>query len=225
LDKIQAPAQKPSEAKEVTFPPTPEQSAILSAAQELELLRAASSAHPDFFRFHKYLIYYPNSGLFVWRARKAGDFTSTRVWSAEALAKRWNTRYANLLTGCLCKQRGYIILSLENKTYLAQRVAWLMQTGHWPNYEIDHWDKDKTNNKWENLREATTSQNHANTSKRVNNASGYKGVVLIKSTGKYKAQISVDGSCQYLGTADTPEEAHELYKTAAREVYGEFFHE
>lgn len=209
----------------MTFPPTPEQSAILSAGQEFVLIKAASFAIPDFFKFHKYLLYYPDSGVFVWQPRIATDFTATKTWSAEALAKRWNTRYADAPTGCLCKQRGYIILSLWNKTYLAQRVAWLMQTGKWPELEIDHKDRNKANNAWLNLREATASQNHANTEKRFRNKTGYKGVIYMKEARKYAAQISVNGQRVYLGIRDTAIEAHVLYCEAAAEVYGEFYHE
>jgi hypothetical protein len=53
-------------------------------------------------------------------------------------------------------------ISIDNLTYLASRLAWLYMTGRWPKEEIDHIDRDKGNDRWENLREATHQQNQLN---------------------------------------------------------------
>lgn len=110
--------------------------------------------------------------------------------------------------------KGYRQVSIENRAFLAHRLAWLYMTGKWPKNLIDHKDGVKDNNKWENLREATNSQNRHNSKVHRNNISGIKGVYKIK--GKYRVIIG-------LGTFDTLEEASNVYKKAAIKLHGEFY--
>lgn len=65
---------------------------------------------------------------------------------------------------------GYVRISVDGRKYSAHRLAFLYQTGAWPSAEVDHWNLDKADNSWGNLRGATRSQNIANTSTRINNA-------------------------------------------------------
>jgi HNH endonuclease len=70
-------------------------------------------------------------------------------------------------------------------------TAWLLQ--------IDHWDLDRSNNRWGNLREATNAQNAANRRISAANTSGFKGVGWHKTTRKWTAQCKVGGKRYYLG--------------------------
>ena len=71
-----------------------------------------------------------------------------------------------------------IMISCDAKEYRAHRLAWMMMTGSWPAFEIDHRDLDPSNNRWQNLREATSSQNQANRPLRTNSKSGHTEVCL-----------------------------------------------
>lgn len=86
--------------------------------------------------------------------------------------------------------------------------------------QVDHVNGDGLNNFRSNLRLATHSQNNMNSKKRRNNKAGFKGIT--KDNGKYRAQIKRNRRLTYLGTFDTPEEAHEAYCEAAKEYFGEF---
>ena len=89
--------------------------------------------------------------------------------------------------------------------------------------EVDHKDHDTLNNRRYNLRVATTAQNQFNRRKNRNNKSGFKGVSASKKAGKWCAQIQINGKNKSLGTLfDTPEAAHEAYKIAALELFGEY---
>lgn len=125
---------------------------------------------------------------------------------------------AGSIAGALNK--GYVEIGINLKKYKAHRLAWFYMTGEWPKHYIDHKDRNKVNNKWENLREATKFQNQWNTKLSKNNRTGFKGVKF--SQGKYAAGITVAGKGIYLGSRATPEEAHELYKEAALKYFGEF---
>jgi hypothetical protein len=95
-----------------------------------------------------------------------------------------------------------------------------MQTGSWPRIEIDHKDRNPQNNRWDNLREATRSQNKANTGKRAHSRQPLKGAYARGN--RWKAYISIDSRRRYLGSFATAEEAHYAYVTAARVAFGDF---
>ncbi|MGA2636601.1 HNH endonuclease signature motif containing protein [Methylocella sp.] len=80
------------------------------------------------------------------------------------------------IAGTLTKD-GYIQLKIDYQCYKAHRVIFLMMTGRWPDPEVDHIDRNPSNNAWINLREATESQNGANRCARPNNT-GFPGVYL-----------------------------------------------
>lgn len=87
------------------------------------------------------------------------------------------------------------------------------------NEEVDHIDRNSLNNQRSNLRLATRSQNNAN--RGVSNSTGYKGVRRA-GQNRWQAVISVNGKLKALGRFSTPEAAHEAYKKAALEMFGEF---
>lgn len=109
----------------------------------------------------------------------------------------------------------------HKKLLLMHREIFRMKYGVEPKY-IDHINGDKLDNRIENLRECSCSQNVANSFKRNNNNSGYKGVYFEKESGKYKAQIHYHGKVINLGRFLVKEEAAMAYDEAAKIVYGEF---
>ena len=88
--------------------------------------------------------------------------------------------------------------------------------------EVDHISGDGLDNRRENLRIATRSQNQHNTRKPAHNTSGLKGVGWAKREGKWRAQIAVDGKGRHLGYFATPEAAHAAYCEASAKLHGEF---
>ena len=98
----------------------------------------------------------------------------------------------------------------------ASRVAYYLTHGVEPGeYEVEHKNRDATDNRAINLRLANRLQNCANRGKQRRNTSGYKGVTLHKQTGRWQAKTSIlrgdKREYVYLGLHDTPEEAHEAY--------------
>ena len=95
-------------------------------------------------------------------------------------------------------------------------------TGNWPVFEGDHKDSNPSNNRWDNLRDATRSQGMMNTRKRRDNTSGHKGAWFDKRRGLWVAEIMINYRKHHLGYFDTSEEAKAARDAAARRLHGEF---
>lgn len=87
--------------------------------------------------------------------------------------------------------------------------------------EVDHKDRDGLNNRRENLRLATPTQNRTNSRQR-DSGSLYRGVQWEDDRARWRAAINADGKKIRLGRYKTPEEAARAYDAAARKLHGEF---
>lgn len=125
------------------------------------------------------------------------------------------------IAGCYSDD-GYIRIRIGGTLYLAQRLAWLYVTGNWPDNQIDHEDGIKGNNSWDNLRDATNSQNQMNRTNAINNQSGYKGVHFCNTREMWIARLQRDNVVYHLGEYETADEAGAAYEVAAKIHFGEF---
>lgn len=130
-------------------------------------------------------------------------------------------RRLDLAAGSVDRQ-GYVVIHIDYQRYRAHRLAWFYMTGEWPEQEIDHRDLNKENNRWENLRPATHSQNAANRPAHADNFSGIKGVSWSKPNRKWQARIVRDGNRTNLGYYENIEAAADAYRLAAAKTFGEF---
>jgi hypothetical protein len=132
----------------------------------------------------------------------------------------------NLLAGSVAgtlHHSGYLRVRVAGISKSVHSIIWMLHFGEIPEgYEIDHIDGIKTNNLISNLRLATRQENCANRAKPITNKSGYKGVSLHKKSGKWIAQISIDGKRNTIGYYNTAEEAHNAYCEVSALIYGEF---
>lgn len=116
---------------------------------------------------------------------------------------------------------GYVKIGILGSKYLAHRLAWLYVYGEWPANDIDHIDGCRTNNRIENLRQATRGENLQNQRKaKSHNRTGFLGVRedyrLKKSPRRFIASIVIDGKQRRLGSFYTPEDAYACYLEAKR---------
>jgi HNH endonuclease len=86
---------------------------------------------------------------------------------------------------------------------------------------VDHIDGDGLNNRRENLRVATVSENRTNTGARINNTTGFKGV-FPRNNGTFQASIRKNGTRYHLGVFNTALEAARAWNIAAKKYHGEF---
>lgn len=165
--------------------------------------------------WHRYFTYDATTGEIRWKIRGRSEFKDQRTWT------KFNKEYANNVAGYKGPD-GYIQVRLNYKLHSAHRIIWEMHNGPIPEgMRIDHESMDTANNRLDNLRLATAIQNSGNSRARKTNKCGVKGICKHQDGG-YAAYIGIDGKTKYLGLRATPEEAHELYKAAAIERFGEY---
>lgn len=118
---------------------------------------------------------------------------------------------------------GYREIGIDGKNFKAHRVAWMMHNGPIPEgMYIDHINGFPGDNRMENLRLATQSQNLGNRRGTAGRKLP-KGVVRSGSKKKpYKAAIMLNGRRYCLGYFGCPTGAHLAYVAAARRLFGEF---
>lgn len=142
---------------------------------------------------------------------ETGDFT------------RLTGRYAGKVAGNKAV-RGNWRVNLGKDVYAAHRLAWLYMTGRWPENEIDHIDGNPLNNRFCNLREATSAENKQNRHvARSDNRHGLIGAYLhgtaADGSPRWRARIQVGGRAKCLGLHKTPEAAQAAYLAAKRELH------
>jgi hypothetical protein len=146
-------------------------------------------------RLQQLLHYCPETGVFIWRARKRGVTVGRVAGNLD--------RY------------GYWYITLGHKRYVAHRLAWLYFYGAWPSECIDHINRVRTDNRIRNLRQATHAQNRQNLTLDFRNKSGFRGVSFDAVNNKWRASISVNGKAKNLGRYTTKEAAASAYADAA----------
>lgn len=155
------------------------------------------------------LDYNPRTGVFTWKPRQPGD--------------KFNT-WAGRRAGCVKRgaEHEYIMIRINYQLYRAHRLAFLWVTGVWPEFEIDHRNHDGLDNRWSNLRLATSSQSSMNTRLRRDNTSGLKGVWFEKRRRHWVAEVIAEGKKHHLGSFPTAEAAKAARDKAARRLHGKF---
>lgn len=119
---------------------------------------------------------------------------------------------------------GYRYVRIGKQRYAEHRLAWFYMKGVWPQEDVDHVNGVKDDNRFANLREATRSQNMANTKVQKNSTTGVKGVHFDKVNQRWVAHMRVDKRMKNLGRFDTVEEAIAVRAAAFEKVYGQFAH-
>lgn len=151
-------------------------------------------------RLRELLHYDATTGEFTWvvscRGTKAGDRAGTD--SSEG--------------------RRHIIIGYAR--FKAHRLAWLYVHGKWPNGLVDHTNGDPTDNRIDNLRESSMSENLQNQRRaHKHNKTGILGVSWRPTRNKFRARIVVNGKETNLGHFDTAEEAQSAYLDAKAKLH------
>jgi hypothetical protein len=134
-------------------------------------------------RLHELLNYDPETGVFTRKVRTA------------------NCIHIGDVAGYK-RPSGYISIWIDGRSHLAHRLAWQYAYGYDTEWEIDHINRIRHDNRIANLREASHSCNAHNSSMRADNTSGVPGVCWNKQKGKWQAEAKINGKHHHLGLHD-----------------------
>lgn len=143
------------------------------------------------------LHYSPETGIFTWKVRTS---RSVRVGD---------------VAGCP-DGLGYLQISVQSRLYRAHRLAWLHVYGEWPKLDIDHINRNRSDNRIANLRDVSHKQNMQNAGKYSHNTSGHPGVHWYKQRSKWQAHIRHNQKLIHLGYFSILEEAIAARKAAEK---------
>lgn len=119
--------------------------------------------------------------------------------------------------------RGYATVDLGAARYRVHRLAFVLMEGRWPADQVDHINRDKLDNRWGNLREATNSMNNVNRGLQANNRSGFRGVSYHKRDKVFRARVKINGVERQVGQFDNALDAAMARDKVMREHFGDFY--
>ena len=143
-------------------------------------------------------------GKLFWKVRKRGP--------GAAIGKEAGT----------LRDNGYYQVHIDGKFYRRSHIIWYLYCGYLPPQEIDHINRDPSDDRIENLRLSSSSMNKANQKKRSDNKSGHRGVHFRQDRNKWVAQIAYDSKRVTLGTYDSIDEAITAYQEASLKYHREY---
>ena len=159
------------------------------------------------------MTYNPKTGLFAWKARDP---------ELGAAIKKWNGRWAGKPALTADDGTGYLRGSILERNIRAHRAAFAIFYGRWPVGEIDHIDRNPTNNRIENLRECSREQNVRNRASASGSTSRFSGVSFNRKSGRWTATIRCNGKTTVIGHFASEQQAIAARLSAAPEYFGEF---
>jgi hypothetical protein len=107
---------------------------------------------------------------------------------------------------------GYICIRINSVKYRAHRLAWLYVHGKFPDNQIDHINRIKTDNRIENLRDVTQSVNGRNKNLPSNNTSGHIGVKWNKKQQAWRVAVCQVHYGSFKSKLDAVAKAKSIYK-------------
>lgn len=169
------------------------------------------------------LRYEPETGHLFWKERPVSMFKDHGGrYSAEWCCKTFNQKHAGKRALTALTDRGYCAGGILGRVYAAHRVAWALHHGSWPSdgLEVDHINRDRQDNRIDNLRLASKTQNGHNKVMR-RERSPYIGVTWHGPTEKWVAKVAKDRVVHRLGSFTDIELAARARDRKALELYGD----
>lgn len=171
-------------------------------------------AIPTQARVRELFKYDPATGDLIWRERPQSHFASVPAFHS------FKARFEGRVAGHI-ESQGYRIIVFDGRGWKAHKVTWLFIHGEWvkyPDFEIDHVNGIRSDNRIQNLRKVTKSLNQRNASIRRDNVSGVSGVNWVASKRRWVARIWDGSHHKYLGQFRRIEDAAVARAKAEREL-------
>ncbi len=178
---------------------------------------------PPLSELRQILHYDSENGLLIHLKRNPEMFSDGGL-GKHTNCKRWNTKFAGKKAGYIDKSNNSLTIKINSEKYYGHRICYsLYHNIELPvEIEIDHKNRDRSDNRITNLRIANRGQQNQNTKIRSDNTSGYKGISWDKVRCKWKVRINVDGKEIMLGRFVDLNEAIKCRQEAEKKYFGEY---
>jgi len=153
------------------------------------------------------LNYNPKTGEFIWLNPPKGH-PDLKNKNAGSLSKCRNNNY-------------YKVIQIDGMKYKSSYLAFIYMKGYVEKDVIDHINGITTDDRYDNLREATFKENCRNIHSYTKKSGLPLGVKKL-SYGKYQARITIDGKCISLGVYNSETDAHNVYIERRRLEFGRY---
>lgn len=153
-------------------------------------------------RLKELLHYDPETGHFTWRVSRGAATAGRRAGGPVSYG-----------------YRGIRVCSVLRREH---RLAWLYMLDEDPTRDIDHANRDRSDNQWSNLRLASRSDNLLNQGLSSRNTSGHRNVIWDRRAGSWRVEVQVRGRRTYLGAFDVLSEAAARAEQWRAENHGKF---
>lgn len=147
--------------------------------------------------------YDPEGGIVTWRRKP-----NRNIRIGQTAGYLWSEKKS---------RTSYIRVGFKGRAIFAHHIAFVCMTGEFPKGVVDHQDGDGTNNRWENLRDVSHTQNLRNQRRNSANTSGSQGVDYHRASKRWRARIIVGKKEHHLGVFQSREEAVAARKAAERQ--------
>ena len=152
-------------------------------------------------------------GMLFWKVRPLSDFKTI------GRCVQWNERYGHKQVGSCAGK--YVNVAINKIRYQAHRIIFLMHYGYQPTI-VDHINRKTQDNRIENLRAATFTENLRNAKAPKTNTSGYKNVVWHKQRCKWNVRLTINHKNKSFGLYDDIELANLVAHEARNKYFGSF---
>jgi hypothetical protein len=152
-------------------------------------------------------------GMLFWKIRPLSDFKT------EGRHVQWNERYGHKQVGSCAGK--YVNVSINKIRHQVHRIIFLMHYGYLPKV-VDHINGKTQDNRIENLRAATYTENQRNSRINKNSSSGVKNVVWHKQRCKWNVRLTINHKNKSFGLYDDIELANLVAHEARNKYFGSF---
>ena len=122
--------------------------------------------------------YNKKTGKLIWKKKTSKFATNIKIGTEAGYRRNRN------------RSDGRMQVAIKGEHYYVPRVIWKMMEGSIPNdMQVDHDDRDRSNDAWDNLSLKTQSENKKNSSLYCNNKSGVVGVSFHKQSRSWEGGI------------------------------------
>ena len=126
--------------------------------------------------------------------------------------------FDKIKTSIFVSTGGYPTINIKGKSKRVHQTILTPPKG----FEIDHINRDRTDNRRSNLRIATRSQNKMNRTISSNNTSGKAGVYWSKQKNKWQVRIEAKGVQYHLGFFKNKKEAIDAREKGEQKYFGDY---